>query len=217
MPPMVHVGDANLKLIHAYILEASKGVKEVKVKGTDPFYASPSMRKRPLVIRTFMPEAGPAAIAVAANDTLHYCWDAGECRLRYIWKGDFIDGYPVWRGNGNGLAKIQGDILLRETRTPLPYEGGKAKFLGYKLEKGLPTFRYRLGNAEIKEQIRPTKDGNALERSFTVVASTAPQELTFTPSEHVSYSSKDGSWDGNVLKINTNRTGRFTVTITPKN
>ena len=38
------------------------------------------------------PEAGPAAIAVAVNEELHYCWDAGECRLRYIWKGDFIDG-----------------------------------------------------------------------------------------------------------------------------
>ncbi|NIP96108.1 MAG: c-type cytochrome, partial [Akkermansiaceae bacterium] len=119
MPPMQHVGDDNLELIHAYILEVSRGMKEVKVQGLDPFYASPSMRKRPLVMRTFMPEAGPAAIAVAVNDTLHYCWDAGECRLRYIWKGDFIDGWPVWKGNGDGLARIQGDILLREEEHPL--------------------------------------------------------------------------------------------------
>ena len=92
MPSMAHVGQDNLKLIHAHILVASKGLKEVKVKGQDPFVASPSMRRRPLIQRIFMPEAGPAAIAVAVNDELHFCWDAGECRLRYIWKGDFIDG-----------------------------------------------------------------------------------------------------------------------------
>lgn len=217
MPPMGHVGDANLKLIHAHILVAAKGLKEVKVKGTDPFYASPSMRKRPQVQRLFMPDAGPAAIAVAVNDDLHYCWDAGTCRLRYIWKGDFIDGWAVWRSNGDGLAKIQGEILLREERTPLPYPDAKPKFLGYKLVNGLPVFRYRLGEVEILEEIIPVNDGKALERAFTVIGAPAPRKLTFTASDKVSYRNAEGSWDGTVLTINTQKSGRSAVTITPKN
>ena len=75
------------------------------------------MRRRPLVQRIFMPDAGPAAIAVAANDEWHFCWDAGPCRLRYVWKGDFIDEWPVWRGNGDAYAKVRGQVLLHEKRT----------------------------------------------------------------------------------------------------
>ncbi len=182
MPPMAHVGDANLALIHAYVIQASKGVKEIKVKGLDPFYASPSMRKRPQVQRIFMPEAGPAAIAVAVTDELHYCWDAGECRLRYIWKGDFIDGWTVWRGNGNGFAKIQGEVLLREKKSPLiiPASSDSPRFLGYSLKDGLPTFRWRVGKVEVMERISPTANGKALHRSFDVTGSPSvslkPQE-----------------------------------------
>ena len=182
MPPMAHVGDANLALIHAYVIQASKGVKEIKVKGLDPFYASPSMRKRPQVQRIFMPEAGPAAIAVAVTDELHYCWDAGECRLRYIWKGDFIDGWTVWRGNGNGFAKIQGEVLLREKKSPLiiPASSDSPRFLGYSLKDGLPTFRWRVGKVEVMERISPTANGKALHRSFDVKGSPSvslkPQE-----------------------------------------
>lgn len=217
MPPMAHVSDENLKLILGHIVEAAKGLKEVKVKGQDPFYASPSMRKRPNVMRIFMPEAGPAAIAVAVNDELHYCWDAGECRLRYIWKGDFIDGWPYWRGNGNGLAKIQGDIFLREKKSPLPVPAdAQPEFLGYRIVNELPVFRYRLGDLEVTEEITPTPDGKALERSFIITSGPHPSQLHFTPSETVTYTSGDGSWKKAVLSLNTNQAGRYSVTILPK-
>lgn len=217
MPPMGHVGEENLLAIHSYILEASKGLEEVKVKGVDPYYASPSMRKRPQVQRIFMPNAGPAAIAVAVNDDLHYCWDAGECRLRYAWKGDFIDGWSYWRGNGNGLAKIQGQVFLTEEQSPLsPKAGPPAKFLGYRLQDGLPVFRYRLGTTEITETIMPTADGQALQRTFTATGPALPEKLTLTPAESVTYRSEDGSWDGSVLNLHPDHRSRFSITITPQ-
>lgn len=215
MPPMAHVGDDNLKLIHAYILEASKGLKEVKVRGVDPFYASPSMRKRPQVQRIFMPEAGPAAIAVAVNDEFHYCWDAGQCRLRYLWKGDFIDGWAVWRGNGNALAKIQGDVLLREETNPVNLidEVGsdparQPKFHGYSLQDGLPTFRWSFQKVSVTETIHPSKDGKALTRSFTFKGHTAPLTLSFAPSDKLSITPSE---------VTTDKDGRCSVTLTPKN
>lgn len=215
MPPMGHVGDGDLELIHAYILSASKGLKEVKVRGIDPFYASPSMRKRPQVQRIFMPEAGPAAIAVAVNDDFHYCWDAGECRLRYLWKGDFIDGWAVWRANGHALAKIQGEVLLREGANPINLidEIGSGpqrqpKFHGYRLRDGLPTFRWSLQGVEVTESIRPTENGKALRRSFSFKGLSAPLSLQFASTDQLTITP---------LRISTDKDGRCAVTLTPKN
>ena len=39
------------------------------------------------LVRTFMPGSSPAAIAVALPGGHAYCWDAGNCRLRYAWQG----------------------------------------------------------------------------------------------------------------------------------
>ncbi|MEC9055712.1 MAG: hypothetical protein VX633_10430, partial [Verrucomicrobiota bacterium] len=198
-------------LIHAHIIQASQGVKEIKVKGLDPFYASPSMRKRPQVQRIFMPEAGPAAIAVAVTDELHYCWDAGECRLRYIWKGDFIDGWTVWRGNGNGFAKIQGEVLLREKKSPLiiPASSDSPRFLGYSLKDGLPTFRWRVGKIEVMERIRPTANGKALHRSFDVKGSPS---VSLEPQE----SDQMGVFSGASSRTSASDRVHATMTMTPR-
>lgn len=64
----------------------------------------------PVVYRTFMPGASPAAFAVALPGNQFYCWDAGECRLRYVWsKGGFIRGNQVhWSSNGKPVAQFNG-------------------------------------------------------------------------------------------------------------
>lgn len=212
MPPMTFVSDDHLTSIHAYILASTAGMKEVIVKNADKFRASPSMRRRPLVQRLFLPNAGPAAIAVAVDDRYHFCFDAGECRLRYVWKGDFIDGWPVWRGNGNGLAKIVGVVLLREAKSPLPgFDGAPRKFLGYRMKDGLPTFRYRLGKIEVEERITLTDDKQALARQFVVKGAPADWQLTFTASEKMTYRSADGVFDGLVFTPRKAKTDAFTV------
>lgn len=217
MPSMAHVDKANLLKIHAWIVTSTKGKKEVKVKGGDKFRASPSMRRRPLVQRIFMPEAGPAAIAVATNDEWHYCWDAGACRLRYVWKGDFIDGWPVWRANGNALAKIVGDVVLREKASPLPIaKGTKPRFLGYRMKDGLPTFRYRLGKVLVEERITPLLDGWGLERQFTLRGAPAGWKLTMTRSDKMTYTSEDGTFDGLVFTPNKDKAASFTIVMEEK-
>jgi len=217
MPPMAHVDKARLLQIHAWVVASTKGKKEVKVKNADRFRASPSMRRRPLVQRIFMPEAGPAAIAVATNDEWHYCWDAGPCRLRYVWKGDFIDGWPVWRGNGNALAKVVGDVVLREARTPLPVaKGTKARYLGYRMKQGLPTFRYRLGKVLVEERITPLLDGWGLERHFELRGAPAGWKLTLTASERMIYTSEDGTFDGLVFTPSKGKESSFTIVMEEK-
>jgi mono/diheme cytochrome c family protein len=69
----------------------------------------------PVVYRTFMPGASPAAFAVALPGNQYYCWDAGECRLRYAWaKGGFIRGNRVhWSSSGKPVAQFYGDPYYR--------------------------------------------------------------------------------------------------------
>ncbi len=71
--------------------------------------------KEPVVYRTFMPGASPAAFAVALPGDQFYCWDAGECRLRYAWtKGGFIRGNKVhWSSNGKPVPEFNGDPYYR--------------------------------------------------------------------------------------------------------
>ncbi|HVJ47206.1 MAG TPA: c-type cytochrome, partial [Luteolibacter sp.] len=112
MPSMVHVGEPGLRAIHAHMMEISKGVKEKAVAKGDPFAQSPTQTARPQIQRIFLPNSGPAAIAIALDDKVSLCWDAGECRLRYAWTGGFIDGYAYWKGNGSSLGQIKGTIQL---------------------------------------------------------------------------------------------------------
>lgn len=186
MPSMAHVGKPTLRKLHGYILDAAEGKTELETIGGDPFGVPSELVRRPQVQRMFLPDASPAAIAVALPGELSYCFDAGECRLRYVWKGGFIDAYPYWKGNGSQMAKIDGDVIHRESQFPLQWggeadgngEGDEAEpeFLGYSLgDDGLPTFRYRRDGITIEETVRPLSeiDGPGVSRTF--VLTPAPQ------------------------------------------
>lgn len=76
--------------------------------------------KLPAVYRTFMPDCGPAAIAVglpglAGGPQQSYCFDAGVCQLRYAWSGGFVDMGDQWDGKGQKLTKLVGDIYYQAT------------------------------------------------------------------------------------------------------
>lgn len=87
----------------------------------------------PLLYRTFMPGASPAAIVVNFDGNLSYCWGAAQCRLRYAWSGGFVDNLDQWTGNGSKLSKIVGEVFWRDsTAHPIRVGGGvpKAGFKG---------------------------------------------------------------------------------------
>ena len=78
----------------------------------------------PVLYRTFMPGASPAAFAVALPGNHYYCWDAGESRLRYIWtKGGFIKANQAhWSSNGKPVAEFNGTPYYRAQTTLLKNE-----------------------------------------------------------------------------------------------
>ncbi|WP_193213809.1 c-type cytochrome [Luteolibacter marinus] len=172
MPSMAHLGEPVLRELHGFILKAAAGKTELKKGNGDPYSVPAAMVRRPQVQRIFLPDASPAAIAVALPGDLSYCFDAAECRLRYVWKGGFVDGAPYWKSNGSSLAKLQGEVVYREEHFPLtwPLAGEELppRFLGYHVDKdGLPTFRYRRGGMVWTETIRPLAGGKGIAREFT--------------------------------------------------
>lgn len=137
--------------------------------------------RRPLMYRIFMPDASPAAIAVALPHGVSYCWDAGQCRLRYAWIGGFVDPMPVWRGNGNGLAKIIGDQFWVAPKV-FPLKVGRAlqkiEFKGYRKIKGYPEFHYTINGLDVYEHITALPNGMGLTRHFRIPKITAPLSVT---------------------------------------
>jgi mono/diheme cytochrome c family protein len=128
---------------------------------------------RPVVFRTFLPDAGTRAIAVGYPGGTSVAFDAATGRLAYAWAGPFLDARPVWGDRGGNPAKVLGTrfwagpkvfpwFLDDDPRAiagrakdpgfgaPLPegeYHDGPRplRFEGYTTDgKGRPTFRYRL-------------------------------------------------------------------------
>jgi cytochrome c551/c552 len=216
MPSMVHVGEEGLNAIYAHIMEVAKGAKEKKVGPGDPYAASPQYTARPQMRRIFLPDAGPAAIALALDATNSLCWDAGECRLRYAWTGGFIDGFAYWRGNGSSVAGIVGTVKYVETASPFG-AGKTVKFLGYSMKEKLPVFRYLVGEQTVTEQFTALKEGMGFQRTFTITPT--PQQdvvLDFTAREGVAITTDQGKMDGTKLTLRPAEAAKFTLTFTLK-
>lgn len=216
MPSMVHVGDEGLRAIYDHIMKVAEGVKAKKQDPGDPYKTSPTYTARPQVQRIFMPNAGPAAIAVALDETNSLCWDAGECRLRYAWTGGFIDGFPYWRGNGSSLATVVGTVKYTEAKSPFGTPG-EGKFLGYTMKDKLPTFRYQIGAQTVTERFTPAKEGAGFQRTFTITPTpAAAKTLEFTAQEGVTITSDKGTLSGTKLTLAPADAATFTLTFSLK-
>lgn len=216
MPSMVHVGEEGLLAVYEHIMKVSEGLKRVEAKNEDPFGMSAIHARRPQVQRIFMPDAGPAAIAVALNDRVSLCWDAGSSRLRYVWTGGFIDGFPYWRGNGHALARIIGE--RRYTESDWLFGGDvEPQFLGYDVREELPTFRYKIGTTEVSERFEPLEDGDGFTRSFMMEP--PPNRslvLNFPSDQEAGLASDKGVWAGTTLTLSAADAAAFTITFSLK-
>ena len=216
MPSMVHVGEEGLRAIYTHVMKVSDGVKAQVQKKGDPFASSPVHTARPCVQRIFMPDAGPAAIAVALDYGTSLCWDAGSCRLRYAWTGGYIDGYPYWQGNGSSVAKLVGTVSYVETESPFPGEAER-KFLGYSVKDGIPAFKYNIGTTTVTERYSPVASGKGFVRTFSVSpAPKSPLVLKFPTEANATITCDKGKIDGTTLTLAPTDASEFTITFSLK-
>ncbi|MGX5820268.1 plastocyanin/azurin family copper-binding protein [Chitinophaga lutea] len=173
----------------------------------------------PYHYRVFIEGASPAAIAVSLPDSVSYCWDAGDCRLRFAWTGGFLDNSDLWKGKGDALAKVTGHIFFRQDdRFPLQPAGAKsapaAQYKGYRLINRYPEFHYTINGLHVYELIRPAAGGKGLERQFRIPGATGGLTFWSVPSDHVRYTSSAGEWNGAELRLNAAQAKAFTITMT---
>ena len=137
--------------------------------------------ERPLVKRFFLVKSGPAAIAVALENDLNYCWDAGNCRLRYAWSGDFIDFGDNSRSNGNRQVKPKGKEFWNGEGGELTYAiqnddpSVKPDFKGYRLVDGQPEYQYDMGDLAVTEFITGSSEG--LRQQIKIANAKGPVKL----------------------------------------
>ena len=205
MPPMTHLGKEKLLKVANYILKVTKGKKYKPAKEQEDPYKETAPAK---LQRMFMPEAGPAAIALSLNENLHICWDAGTCQFRYAWNGKFIDQWPVWRGNGNALAKVRGETFTKVGQGN-PFKGlGKPKFKGY-VEKGDNyIFSYAIGDVDFTLTVTAIST-TELSLNFT---SNSSKPLEYQPSlEQGTWEATKGKISNGILKLSAKEAQSFSI------
>jgi cytochrome c2 len=120
---------------------------------------------RPIVLRTFMADAGTHAILVGFPVGVHLAYDGRDCRPALIWKGRFFDAYGTWFSRFAPFEKPLGESIV--AWPALGAGGGARKFEGYRLDAtGVPTFLFSVGGVSVAERFEPGENGS-LRRTLT--------------------------------------------------
>ncbi|MDA2928992.1 c-type cytochrome [Acidobacteria bacterium AH-259-O06] len=187
--------------------------------------AKPVPDCEPVIIRCYMPDATSAAIAVGLPGGVSYCFDAGECQLRYVWRGGFID-LSEWlqrKTSSDGYtprARIIGEIFYRSDEFPLRVDRltriPEPRFRGYRLLDGYPEFHYRLDGIDVYERVLPTGKKGGISRAFTISRVDQPMWFVAGQTDHSLITSTIGDLEDGKLQIPYGDNVRFEVTITAK-
>lgn len=134
---------------------------------------------RPLILRTFMEEAGTHAIAVGLPQKVHFAFDAETIRPARAWRGRFLDARGTWFDRftppavplGADQIKFPPGVpfaLLDSDQAPWPSDSQSCRFRGYRIDKsGTPAFLYRLNQFDFEDHFAATSNGQ-LTRRITI-------------------------------------------------
>jgi hypothetical protein len=176
---------------------------------------------KPVVSRTFLPDCGPAAVAVGLPGGQCYCFDAGTCHLRYAWRGGFVDNTDQWAGKGDLWSQVVGRIYFRAPvdgwlRLGSPGRIPAARWHGYRLVGDFPQFLYTLDGVEVRQLIRSNPKGSGLEISYEIPEAQGSVSFVFDPESGAKVEASTGSWKGPILTLTSVEARHFTITLTER-
>jgi len=182
----------------------------------------PYALKAPYLYRTYVEGAGPAAIAVHLPAQLSYCWDAGVCKLRFAWQGDFLDNTAIWKGHKDARSVILGDVFYREDKRAVLGIGDvaqeKPRFKGYKIvDGGYPEFHYVINGVDVFELIKELKNGGGVVRSFRIPQLKDQVRFAYTPTDAVRYYYEGKELSTDILELSAQAGKQFAVEVRMSN
>jgi hypothetical protein len=204
LPPLE--GDPNLPPVAAAIADASDH--------------SHHALDKPVVSRTFLPDCGPAAIAVGLPGGQSYCFDAGLCRMRYAWRGGFVDNTEHWMGKGEAMGKVVGRIYYRAPDFAPIRIGSNAqptmRWRGYQMRDGYPQLEYTVDGALVRETARALTGASGLEFTYEIESGSRPVSYVTNPEGGASFTSSAGKWEKGVLSLTAVEAKHFTLKLTER-
>ncbi|MCA9085851.1 MAG: c-type cytochrome, partial [Planctomycetaceae bacterium] len=173
--------EQQIQAMYAYLKDLNKQPipERILQARAQNYVLSPS--DRPLILRTFMRDAGLHAIAVGFPQNVHLAFDSENLFPAEVWRGSFIDAEGTWFVRFAPLADPLGDhrvmlpagmVVSRLSQSSAPWpasaEAAGAAFGGYRIDKsGVPTFLYRLPKIQVEDRMQPTDNGG-LKRMLTL-------------------------------------------------
>ena len=186
--------------------------------------SKPTPNREAIIVRWFMPEATPSAIAVGLPGKVSYCFDAGESRLRYAWLGGFVDMSGTLsekRDPATGLTRavdLIGTIFYRSAEFPLRVGNvdsvPQPRFRGYRLIDGHPQFHYEVNGIDVYERVVAADENRGIVRQFTIPQLSKPAWFLLEASDGIKILSSLGQPVHQRLSIPQGTDVRFSITIT---
>lgn len=169
--------DRQIAAMWGYLTDLSKQPLPAKIEEARAADYELRPVDRPIILRTFMRDAGTHAIAVGFPKALNIAVDANQARLAAVWRGRFLDAQGTWFVRAAPPADPLGDSLMTLSSLPsfivtagantATSIGITTPFRGYRIDdRGVPTFQYQYGSVDIDDTIEPdsSRDGSLIRR-----------------------------------------------------
>jgi hypothetical protein len=216
LPPAI--SDINIPETRRKEIAVPEGAQSRQIR--DSSSAHPYTMTPPYLYRVFIEGASPAAIVVRLPSELSYCWDAGACKMRFAWKGGFVDNTELWKGHSDASARILGDVFYRDN-LEYPLRLGKnasvpkVKFKGYRLVNSYPEFHYTINGLDVYELVHAKVDGTGLVREFRIPDAVEPVWFyTNREEDAMGYEFSAGRYIEGKLELTPAEAASFTVNMT---
>jgi hypothetical protein len=148
--------DRQIAALLAFAREGSGWPEGFPSTTTREFELTPA--DRPIVLRTFLQDAGTHAILVGFPAGFHLAYDGHEGRPALAWKGRFFDAYGTWFSRFAPFEKPLGEAIVR---WPASAAGAAERRCdGYRLDAaGVPTFLLTVAGARVEERFEAFAGG----------------------------------------------------------
>jgi len=172
--PDLLAGDIDQQIAAMWAYLSSKSEVELPNKIKEARGRNYELRptEKPIVLRTFMDEAGTHAIAVGFPQQIHYAFNAENMQLAVGWRGKFLDAQGTWFVRFAPPASPLGEkVVAFPNAVPLAQLSSAAdawpaisntaaspqyNFSGYRLDTaGVPTLLYTFSDIEVEDRIEP--------------------------------------------------------------